>query len=98
MWPHFLPALKDLQIGAEDSRGTSIAHSLKRIVAYNHKVNKKTQNSKVVYFMLHPTCVIVKIMAMKIQRRVKLSMTTFIVKLRGYFPSVGLKQSLYYVK
>lgn len=48
--------------------------------------------------MLHTTCVIVKIRAVKIQRRMTLSMTTFIVKLRGYFLSVGLKQSLYYVK
>ena len=88
-----------LEVFADGSRGlswfTSIAHSLKHIVGYNHKVHKKTQNSKVVYFMLRTTCVIVKIKAVKIQRRVKLSMTTFIVKLRSYFLSVGLKQSLY---
>lgn len=82
-----------LEVFEDGSRGlwwfTSIAHSLKHIVAYNHKV---PNTPKVVFLMLHTTCVIVKIRAVKIQRRMTLSMTTFIVKLRGYFLSVGLKR------
>lgn len=61
--------------------------------AYSCLQSQSSQHSKSSFFlMLHTICVIVKIRAVKIQRRMTLSMTTFIVKLRGYFLSVGLKR------
>lgn len=77
---------------------TFIAPNLQHIVDYTQKVHMKTQHSKVVYFMLYTTYTIVKISAVKLQRRIKLKTIAFIIKLRGYFLSVGLKENLNYVK